>query len=301
MAPFLFTILRSLRAQRTHSFAQRRTLRLWNAAMGGTSSRYTSRDILKFVPAQPLYPTAESTTLALWKRNDKKGTENLGIMTIAEYLKRFAQSGWMLMPRAVPLRDPVAEKTGDSVLSLGGQEAAEKKATSPCYTLKPIRSVRLDNKVAMRKKAKGYKAPHELHISVPTSIGYYELHMQKIYATLLARRNVEVQIHLKRKKKKGRDPALFVQMLAENVHLRPDVILAAMPEKVGFVMNPQTEYSTSGWVMGPPTEGGKPPQNFTDNFYRTKDKVMRQFPQLAEELRLLDQGSPPGESASTIA
>lgn len=117
-----------------------------------------------------------------------------------------------------------------------------------------------------------------------------------MYAALESGRTVETQVHLKRgkgKKKDEPDRAEFCQMLADNIHLRPDVILATMPELARIVVDPQTEYTLCGWVLKSLKNATVTVPNYSKSFDQIRRRAIEQHLR-GNHLLLRSRLSPPG-------
>ncbi|KAF8847226.1 hypothetical protein BDZ45DRAFT_682024 [Acephala macrosclerotiorum] len=95
------------------------------------------------------------------------------------------------------------------------------------------------------------------------------------------RQVVEVQVQLSRNRGNRRVGALE-SMFDKKLHLRPDVMLKAMPENCGIVVDPQTDqHGAVCWVFGPPHVDKKgrvsPPNNQTHKLYKRREKALAEL------------------------
>ena len=105
--------------------------------------------------------------------------------------------------------------------------------------------------------------------------------MGKAWRFLQDGSTVEIQVH--RKGFKSSSPENFSKILNETIHMRPDAILAAMPAGSGIIVDPQTNFVLSAWVMGPPkNKEGEivKPENITRRFDVRRREVLTELEKL---------------------
>jgi hypothetical protein len=73
----------------------------------------------------------------------------------------------------------------------------------------------------------------------------FEEYVAEIWLLLLKRIRVELRIH----REGPKDTKRFEKMLRRNIHLSPDVILAAMPKLASSIIDPYTNHEKVSWVM----------------------------------------------------
>jgi hypothetical protein len=73
----------------------------------------------------------------------------------------------------------------------------------------------------------------------------FEEYVAEIWLLLLKRIRVELRIH----REGPKDTKRFEKMLRRNIHLSPDVILAAMPKLASIIIDPYTNHEKVSWVM----------------------------------------------------
>lgn len=120
---------------------------------------------------------------------------------------------------------------------------------------------------------------HEYHFftSRVDDDGLFDYWMAEIFVLLLLGKRVEIQVHGKGLK----DRKAFQKVLDQNIYLRPDVILAAMPGRSRLIIEPCTNYGKVCWVMEGPclhlreTFGLVQPPSQMDEFHKRRLEVMR--------------------------
>jgi hypothetical protein len=122
----------------------------------------------------------------------------------------------------------------------------------------------------------------------------FETNMWQAWHVLESRMHAEIQLHQDLPLLPTKREALR-NMLHRCLHLRPDVILAAMPEKSGIVIDPQTNWKKVRWVIGPGHHDGKGnvlvPKNVTERLY---SRMREHMLVLKEEDKIL--GTPKDEN-----
>jgi hypothetical protein len=119
--------------------------------------------------------------------------------------------------------------------------------------------------------------PHEYHFFPSRdNTTLFENCTVEIWLLLLKGLRVEIQVHTNGMK----DTDGFRRMLNKNIHLRPDVILAAMPPASRIIIGPCTNHEKVCWVMEGPfthprTLAKVKPLNKMGEFYKRRLEVMR--------------------------
>ncbi|CAL3972760.1 unnamed protein product [Diplocarpon coronariae] len=256
---------RSLRIQRTSVSRPvdfRRSVQLWNATSAGV--RYLNKNILYFTDALELYPNPNDVTIDLWPHGEGKSSRQR--MSLAEYFQIHAQPGKLLVPREMP-------KPVDGGLP-GGDSKAEEEV--PCYTQKSIETLFSSYKPKPKKSFKGYTAPHEFHLIAPGQ-RTFEYAMFRMCAHIRAGHIIEMHIRYIKERVPNRE--IFTSRLAQYVHMRPDVIIAAMPERTGYLVEPQMNFIESCWVMRHKklTKQGHEPPSDTLKFKASQKRASHVF------------------------
>jgi len=152
----------------------------------------------------------------------------------------------------------------------------------PQYKMKQIVTTKLQSAV-LERTGKGSMRSRIFRLSTKTSHHTFVELMATMWYHLSKRQTVEVQVQYHRmryedRKRQGSDP--FEKKFDECLHLRPDVMLKAMPENCGIVIDPQTDNaSTVCWIIGPPhiDKEGKvsPPNNATKKLNKKRNKAIQ--------------------------
>lgn len=181
------------------------------------------REILDFTPVD-FYPSASRTHVNLQLFTSPKPRP----MSLETALAKFSKVGKLLVP--LPQR-------------------RTHKADEPLrHRFKPIDASSL--KVDMGLRGKHLLKDHEYHF-YPNSrkdTSLFEACMVEIFLLVSRGGRVEIQVH----REGPRDEEGFKRMLKRNIHLRPDVILAAMPSPSRIIIHPCTNYEKVCWVMEGP-------------------------------------------------
>lgn len=111
----------------------------------------------------------------------------------------------------------------------------------------------------------------QTNITVPTSSSYTDMSLLRMFGALIDNQPVEIQIHRKSTSSQKANPTKFASMMADQIHLRPDVILASMPTGTAMLINPQTDFSTKAcWVIEPGNNGVGRSVNRTGAFIKAR-------------------------------
>lgn len=161
----------------------------------------------------------------------------------------------------------------------------------PSYKMKRIDTEKLQ-KAALQRVGKAFMVSTVFRLSTKTSHHTYIELMALMWYQLNNRQSIEVQLQYNKKeyyvqkKRHGGDP--FDRVFDKALHLRPDVMLKAMPENCGIIIDPQT--NNEGlicWAIGPPyaNKNGKkyPPKNATNKLYEKREVVVKRMELLQEE------------------
>jgi len=236
-----------------HATSQCRPFHLLQATFPGDVHPLapSRREILDFGPAN--YKKPSKTHIHLRTHKDGKVHE----MSLETALFKFAKPGKLLLP--VP--QPKMHKANDRLL----------------HSFRPI-----DNTWVQHQISSGPWS-HEYHFfpSRADDGGLFENYMAamvEIWLLLLAGKGkrIEIQVHAKGPK----DRNAFQKMLNQNIYLRPDVILAAMPQPSKIIIEPYTNYEKVCWVMEgpilrPSTFGIIKPLSEMEEFHKRRLEVMK--------------------------
>jgi hypothetical protein len=212
------------------------------------------REMLDFHPAAN-YKKSSKTHIHLRTHNDGKVHE----MSLETALSKFAKPGKLLLP--VP--QPKMHRNDDRLY----------------HYFQPIdiKSRRIINPQNLNRRK---TTSHEYHFfpSRADDAGLFEFEncMTEIWLLVLKGKRVEIQVH----SKGAKDRNAFEKMLNKNIHLRPDVILAAMPRPSRIIIEPCTNYEKVCWVMEGPffhpgTNGLIHPPVQMEEFHKRRLEVMR--------------------------
>jgi hypothetical protein len=237
------------RPQWLHANFQRRFFHLLGATFPGDVHPLdpSRREILDFSLAD-FYKKPSKIHLHLRLYNEAKRRE----MSLETALSKFAKPGKLLLP----IPQPKTHKAGE-VLQ---------------HHFKPI-----DIKSVRHHISPNQERTHEYHFFPSRDdTSLYENCMVEIWLLLLKGMRVEIQVHTNGPKDNDR----FKRMLNRNIHLRPDVILAAMPPPSRIIIDPYTNHEKVCWVMEGPfahprTHEKVKPLNKTGEFYKRRLEVMR--------------------------
>jgi hypothetical protein len=144
-------------------------------------------------------------------------------MSLEKALKKFAKPGKLLLP-------------------IPRQGEAWKYAQQ--YFFKSIDLKKITNHI----KRKRNEPPKEFHFSPSADTSSFEHSIAEIFILLMKGMPVGIQVH----REGPRSVAEFKKMLHARIYLRPDVILAALPEKSRIIFDPQTNFEKVCWVIAPP-------------------------------------------------
>jgi hypothetical protein len=236
-----------------HATSQCRSFHLLKATFPGDVSPLapSRRKILDFGPAN--YKKASKTHIHLRTHKDGKVHE----MSLETALLKFAKPGKLLLP----FPQPKMHKADDRLL----------------HSFRPIDITRIQHQLSRRPWS------HEYHFSPIRADdgGLFENYMAamaEIWLLLLIGNGncIEIQVYAKGSK----DRNAFQKMLNQNIYLRPDVILAAMPQPSRIIIEPYTNYEKVCWVMkGPilrPWDFGiVKPLSEMETFHQRKLEVMK--------------------------
>ncbi|KAE8451428.1 hypothetical protein EG329_004057 [Mollisiaceae sp. DMI_Dod_QoI] len=168
------------------------------------------------------------------------------------------------------------------------------------YKMKSIMTTKLQTHAAERK-GKGSMRSRIFRLSSRTSHHTFVEMMALMWNALNHRITVEVQVQHHRKwKSQGAEK--FTKLFNECLHLRPDVMLKAMPPNCGIVVDPQTDNeSVVCWVIAPPymDKSGEafPPNNASQKLYERREKAIAKMKELeaARSEAKLNEAFPPLE------
>ncbi|KAG4433773.1 hypothetical protein IFR05_010740 [Cadophora sp. M221] len=215
----------------------RRCICLWKTASTGLK---LGRSVLDLHPASNnVYSDPASIQIGVWPYESEDKYGPVKYMSLEEFIMRHAERGKVLIPKVDNDQRPVPGFIHTPLSTYKGFKNLEKKARqngTQQYT----------SEISKRSSALS-----QVHITLPASTSYTELSLLKMYGALLANRTVEVQVHRKIRKDLIPDPIQFAEMLAEHIHLRPDVLLPSMPKGIEMLIDPYTDLTKmSGWVFG---------------------------------------------------
>ncbi|XMA13929.1 hypothetical protein WAI453_006720 [Rhynchosporium graminicola] len=204
-----------------------RKLSLWKATIPNVK---IGKDILSYhpvsSPTRNVYPDPDNIKIGLSTQH-RNTRSKYNYMTLSEFLKDHAKPGKILVP------ENIHDET-------------------PCFLYKSMAKNSF-GKLGPVKKQHSIHI-YQQHISLPATTEYAALWTQRLYAALLSGRNVEVSVHCKFKNARiHRDPVTgtFATTMAENIHVRPDVLLSSMPEGTRMIIDPHADMLTkSCWVLG---------------------------------------------------
>jgi hypothetical protein len=205
--------------------------------------------IKDFVPVG-LYAEPQTIQIDLWSH---KPRTHLGPMSLAQAIQEHGGPGKLLLPF--------------------GEVKKDEGCPHP-YTFKQMNLGRTTSKVRSTE-------PKSFHFSAKARISYFEHCMGKVWRFLQDGSTVEIQVY--RKGFKSSSPENFSKILNETIHMRPDVILAAMPAGSGIIVDPQTNFVLSAWVMGSPkNKEGEivKPENITRRFDVRRREVLTELEKL---------------------
>jgi hypothetical protein len=155
----------------------------------------------------------------------------------------------------------------------------------PQYRMKLLITTQLQTH-ALQRTGKGAIKSRIFRFSSKTSNHTFVELMALMWYHLSKRQVVEVQVQYhrndyeKRSMERSADP--FEKLFVEYIHLRPDVMLKAMPENCGIVVDPQTDNSgVVCWVMAPPhiDKNGtvSAPRSHTQELYKKREKAIKRL------------------------
>lgn len=161
----------------------------------------------------------------------------------------------------------------------------------PQYRMKLLISTALQTH-ALQRTGKGSMMSRIFRFSSKTSNHTFVELMAIMWRHLSKREVVEVQVQYHRAEYKARsregltDP--FEKLFAECIHLRPDVMLKAMPENCGIIVSPQTDDASAVcWIMGPPhidkNGTSSEPQSHTQKLYEKREKAIKRLETLEDQ------------------
>lgn len=161
---------------------------------------------------------------------------------------------------------------------------------APQYRMKHISTPKLQT-AALRRVGKASMVSRIFRLSTKTSLHTFVELMALMWYQLENRQAVEVQLqwHMSvysKHKVQGVNP--FKRVFDTNFHLRPDVILKAMPAKCGIIIDPQTNNAgVVCWAIGPPytSKNGRvfPPNNHTQKLYEKREVLLKRRREIKKE------------------
>jgi len=185
--------------------------------------------LVNYTTASTLYKKPQDVRINLWVHSTT-GRELIEQITLEDVLESHLKPGLFLVPVETP----------DST-----QHQQQ-------YLLKPI-----DMKIPHTlKSGKTSKRPRrgvkEFHFTLPPPVLYFTQCMWRSWHILQAGIPVEIQAHAFYGKPDNEDPKMIIEKINQNLHMRPDVILKAMPRASSIRVQPQTNRTKVCWVMGSP-------------------------------------------------
>jgi len=159
--------------------------------------------------------------------------EKIGVMTLGEALRDYIQPGVALVPHR------------------RFQQPINSTRKPPAYTLKNLDITILESQDmanARKTHRKPTKSSRRFLFGLWSSqnLDHFMRSMNLAWHTLMSGSLVEYQLICKQNQS---NQAAFKDMIAKYLHLRPDVILKAMPTKSSIVIQPQTDLKICYWIM----------------------------------------------------
>ena len=216
----------------------------------------TNHEVKKYCPFR--YSTRTTCEIELWSENP---TAKIGQMTLDEALEKYIKPGVLLV------------RKNDFVKGMEPRSPDQ-------YVLVQLNTVKLTVDVEIALNGRRAK---QIFLHAWANRDYCKRLLERAYHMLL--KGLPVEIHVGEKTKGGINFRSDTRLYNDLVHLRPEVIQRAMPERSGIIIDPQTTkktYKEFCWVVGPPEKvaGGSllRPKNITRRLYRN-----RTFPLKIEE------------------
>lgn len=232
---------------RTPAIQQCRAFNLMYSA--STKTHLGNHKNIDYVPFK--YSTKTACEIELW--NDKPSAK-IGQMTLHEALEKYIRPGVILL------------RKNESVKGVAPQSPEQ-------YVLVNLKTDTLPNNLATTLEGHSYgRGAKQFYLHTWADMGYCRHLLERAYQSLKARLCVE--FHVCEKRTGDIDFQSDSRLFGDLVHLRPEVIQRAMPEKSGIIIVPQTNYREYCWVVGPPRKGPggavQKPDSVTAKFYKNR-------------------------------
>ncbi|CZR54952.1 uncharacterized protein PAC_04837 [Phialocephala subalpina] len=229
---------------------QCRTIFLMTETFGGKKKLLVDTEILNIVPFKNFKPP-EKCIIDLHYVLPAKDQRRTTLHSVMDFN---INPGWLLSPK-------------ESAVS----------TECPQYKMKSLITNKLQSN-ALQRPGKGSMRSKIFKFNSKTSQHTFVELMALMWHHLNNRQVVEVQVQLNRNKA-NKGPGSLERMFDEKPHLRPDVMLKAMPENCGIVVDPQTDqHGSVCWVYGPPHVDKKGkislPNNQTHKLYKRREKAL---------------------------
>jgi len=225
--------IRIIRTPICHTFSSQRCRPLH--LMSTCLDPKISNKIVRFKPASPLYKQPQDLRIDLVD-NSHNGEEFEPIkqITLADILKNHVKPGLLLVPS-----HPISSEQQ--------------------YYLRPIDTKNPPSQPKSLKRPK--RNTKEFHFSFTAPVAYFTIFMYTAWHTLQAGIPVEIHVHGDRARQRSRPGNAdyiewYKEQINHNLHLRPDVILKAMPEASWIQLEPVSDRNKVCWMIGPPEKEG---------------------------------------------
>ncbi|MCJ1305755.1 hypothetical protein MMC08_008571 [Hypocenomyce scalaris] len=201
------------------------------------------------------YSTKTTCEIELWSENPPA---KIGQMTLDEALEKYIKPGVLLI------------RKNDFVKGMEPRSPDQ-------YVLVQLNTGKLTVDIEIALNGRGAK---QIFLHTWANRDYCKRLLERAYHMLV--KGLPVEIHVGEKSKGSINFSSDTRLFNDLVHLRPEVIQRAMPERSGIIIDPQTTkktYKEFCWVVGPPEKvaggGSLRPKNITRRLYKTRTSQLK--------------------------